>query len=129
MSNLDSLETTHKKHDTPRPSRKKKTDEVQDLSNALENTASPGRGGDDEVEEINGKEDEKNQGEVTPPRDEVDPLKKRKVSPSKPSSQKKSRATLTKMQTILTTDDFDFIIETLNDAYQEIVEKQEAKKE
>jgi hypothetical protein len=81
------------------------------------------------VEEINGKEDEKKKGEVTPPRDEVDPLKKRKVSPKKPSSRKKSRATLTKMKTVLTTDDFDFIIAALNDASLEIVEKQEAKKE
>jgi hypothetical protein len=49
------------------------------------------------VEEINGKGSEQKKGEVTPPRDEVDPLKKRKVSSPKPSSQKKSRATLMKM--------------------------------
>jgi hypothetical protein len=49
------------------------------------------------VEEINGKEDEKNQGEVTLPRDEDDPLNKRKVSPKNPSSRKKSKATLTNM--------------------------------
>jgi hypothetical protein len=57
---LDSLEATHKEHDTPRTIRRKKTEEVQDLSNASEKTASisPSRGGDDEVEEINGKEDE-----------------------------------------------------------------------
>jgi hypothetical protein len=96
---IDSPEATHKEHGTPGTSRRKKTEEVQDLSNTSEKTASIslGRGGDDEVEEINGKEDEQKQGEVTPPRDEVDPLKKRKVSPPKPSSQKKSRATLTKM--------------------------------
>jgi hypothetical protein len=35
--------------------------------------------------------------EVTPPRDEVDPLEKRKVSPPKPSSQKKSKVSMTKM--------------------------------
>jgi hypothetical protein len=34
-----------------------------------------------------------------------------------------------KMQTILTSDDFDFIIVALNDASLEIAEKQEAKKE
>jgi hypothetical protein len=44
-------------------------------------SVSPDRGGDDKVEEINGKEVEQKQGEVTPPRDETDPLKKRKVSP------------------------------------------------
>jgi hypothetical protein len=34
---------------------------------------------------------------------------------------------MTKMQTILTSDDFDFLIATLNDASMEIAEKQEAK--
>jgi hypothetical protein len=54
-------------------------------------------------------------------------LKKRKVYPLKPSSQKKSKATITKMHTILTSDDFDFIIAALNDASLEIVEKQTTK--
>jgi hypothetical protein len=67
--------------------------------------------------------------EVTLPRDEADPLKRRKVSSLKPSSWKKSRATVTKMQTTLTPDDFDFIIAALNDASLEIVEKQGAKQE
>jgi hypothetical protein len=52
-------------------------------------SVSPGRGGDDKVEEKNGKEDQQKQGKVTPHRDpthEVDPLKKRKVSPTKPTS-------------------------------------------
>jgi hypothetical protein len=56
-------------------------------------------------------------------------LKKRRVSPLKPSSQKKSRATLTKMHTFLMVDDFDFIIVAINDASQEILQKHEAKKE
>jgi hypothetical protein len=72
---------------------------------------------------------EQNKGEVTPPRDEADHLKKRKVSPLKYSSWKKSRATVTKIQTTLTPDDFDFIIASLNVASLEIVEKQGAKKE
>jgi hypothetical protein len=61
---LDSSEVMHKEHDTPRTNRRKKTEEVQDLSNALEKTPSisPSRGGDDEVEEINGKEGEQKQG-------------------------------------------------------------------
>jgi predicted nucleotidyltransferase len=71
----------------------------------------------------------RSKGKVTPLRDETDPLKKRKVSPVKPSSWKKSIVTVTKMKTVLTTDDFDFIIAALNDASLEIVEKQEAKKE
>ena len=99
MFDPNSPEAAHKEYDTLRPNRRKKTKEAQNLRNASEKTASisPGWGGDDEVEEINGKEDEKNQGKVTPPRDDTDPLKKRKVSPQKPSSRKKSRATLTKM--------------------------------
>jgi hypothetical protein len=36
---------------------------------------------------------------------------------------------MTKMKTVLTTDNFDFIIATLKDTSLEIVEKQEAKKE
>ena len=36
---------------------------------------------------------------------------------------------MTKMQTVLTFDDFDFLIAALNDALLEIAEKQEAKKE
>jgi hypothetical protein len=57
---IDSSEATHKEHDTPKMSRRKKTVEVQYLSSTSKKTASvlPGRGGDDEVEEINGKEDE-----------------------------------------------------------------------
>jgi hypothetical protein len=39
--------------------------------------------------EIDGTEVEQKKGEVTPPRDEEDPSKKRKVSPLKPSSRKK----------------------------------------
>jgi hypothetical protein len=54
---LEILKSVHIEHDTPGTRRRKKTEEVQDLSNASENTAlaSPGRGGDDEVEEINAK--------------------------------------------------------------------------
>jgi hypothetical protein len=128
MSDLDNPETVH---DTPEPSKMKKIEEVQELSSALGNTASvsPDRGGDDEVEDINGTGDEKKQGEVTASRDETDPLKKRKVSPLKPSSRKKLRVTLTKMKIMLTTDDFEFIIAYLNDASLEIMEKQEAKQE
>jgi hypothetical protein len=56
-------------------------------------------------------------------------LKKRKGLPVKTSSQKKSKATMTNMQTVLTSDDFDFLIASLQDASLEIAKKQEAKKE
>jgi hypothetical protein len=57
MSDPDSSETTHKEHDTPGPSKMKKTKEVQDLNNTSGKAASvsPDRGGDDKVEETNGK--------------------------------------------------------------------------
>jgi hypothetical protein len=42
---------------------------------------------------------------------------------------KKVKATRTKFETTLTSDDFDFIVTTLNDASLEIAEKQEAKQE
>jgi hypothetical protein len=82
---------------------------------------SPEQGGDGE--ELGDKEVEQKKG------DEVDPLKKRKGSPSKPSSRKKAKATMRKMQTVLTSDDFDFLIAALQDASMEIAEKQEAKQE
>jgi len=82
---------------------------------------SPEKGGDGE--ELNEKEVEQQQG------DEVDPLKKRKGSPPKLSSQKKVKATMTKMQVVLTSKDFDFLITALQDASLEIVEKQDAKQE
>jgi hypothetical protein len=109
--------------DTPGPSKTKKTEEVHDLDSASMKTASisPEQGGDDA--ELNDTEVEQQQG------DEVDPLKKRKGSPLKPSSRKKSKATMMKMQTVLTSDDFDFLVAALNDASLEIAEKQEAKQE
>jgi hypothetical protein len=115
--------------DTLGPSRMKKTEEVHDLDRTSTNTVSISleKGGDDE--EIDGAEFENKKGEVTSPRDEDDPSNKRKVSPPKPSFQKKLKASMTKMYTILTSDDFNFIIASLNDASLEIAEKQEAKKE
>jgi hypothetical protein len=126
MSDIDSPEAVH---DTPGPSKTKKNEEAQDVSSTSVKTASisPEQGGDGG--EIDGAEVEQKKGEVTPPRDEEDPSKKRKVSPPKPSSRKKSKASMTKMQTTLTSDDFDFIVAALNDASLEIAEKQEAKQE
>jgi hypothetical protein len=113
--------------DTPGPSKSKKIEKVQDLSSALVNidSTSPEQGGDGE--EIDGIEYEQRKGEVMPPKDEEDPLKKRKVPPPKPSSWKRSKALINNMQTILASDNFNFIIAALNDASLEIEEKQEAK--
>jgi hypothetical protein len=88
---------------------------------------SPAKGGDEE--ELGGTEVEQRKGEVTPPRDEADPSKKRKTTPPRPSSRKKTKATRTTLKTTLTPDDFDFLIFALNDVSLELAEKQEAKKE
>jgi hypothetical protein len=126
ISDVDSPETVM---DIPGPSKIKKTKEVHDLDNASMKNASISaeQGGD--RGEIDGAKFEPKKGEVTPPRDKEDPSKKRKVSPSKPSSRKKMKATRTKFETTLTSDDFDFIVATLNDASLEIAEKQKAKQE
>jgi hypothetical protein len=50
------------------------------------------------------------------PIDETNPSKKRKVSPMKPISRKKYRASKTNLQTMLMLDDFDFIITTISNA-------------
>ena len=74
-------------------------------------------------------EEEQQKVKVPPPRDEEDSSNKRKVSPLKSSSKKKPRTSVTKMQTALTLDDFDFIIATVNDTSKQIIEKQEVKQE
>jgi hypothetical protein len=78
ISNIDNPKDAQ---DMPRPSKTKKTDELQDLSSASVNIASMSleKGGDGE--EIDGPEVEQRRGKVTLPRDEEDPSKKRKVSP------------------------------------------------
>ena len=92
---------------------------VQDLSSALVKTASitPEKEGDgEELEEVEQKR-----------RDKAELLKKRKGSPHKPSSQKKPKALVTKLQTTLTPVKFNFIVVALNDVVMERVEKQETK--
>jgi hypothetical protein len=115
--------------DTPGPSKTKKDDEVEDVPSMSTKTTSisPAQGGDGD--ELGGTEVEKNRSKVTPPREEEDPSMKRKITPPKPSSQKKSKATRTTLKTTLTPDDFDFLIVALNDVSLELAEKQEAKQE
>jgi hypothetical protein len=113
---------TREEYDAPNSSRRKNKEEVQELNNTSEETASdsPGGGGGDEVdkEEDKGEEDKKKQGEVTPPRDPLDEAetsKKRKVSPMKPTSRKKSKANKPPFQTVLMVDDIDLIIVVVSD--------------
>jgi hypothetical protein len=57
------------------------------------------------------------------PKDEVEIIKKRKGSPPEPSSRKKSKTPVTKLQTTLTQDDFNFLITAMNESLEEIEEK------
>jgi hypothetical protein len=116
-------------HDTPGPSKTKKDEEVQYVNSTSAKTTSispkqRGDGGEPGSTKV-----EKNKGEVTPPREEEDPSKKRKVTPQKNSSRKKAKATRTKFETVLTLDEFDFIVTALNNSSLEIGEQWEAKKE
>jgi hypothetical protein len=95
---------TRKEYDAPSSSKRKNKEEVQKLNSASKETTpeSPGGGPDDEVdqEENEEKEEKLEQGEVTPrkdPLDEVASYKKRKVSPMKPSSWKKSKSSKPKL--------------------------------
>jgi hypothetical protein len=102
LSDLDIIESplvTRTKCDGPSSAKKnKKKEEVQDIDNASEETASdsPRGGGGDEVnQEEEGEEDKHEKGEVTllkEPLTEAEMSKKRKISPKKPSTRKKSRA-------------------------------------
>jgi heme-binding NEAT domain protein len=124
MFDMDSPEAMP---DTPGPHKTKRDVEVQDIqSTSMKTTSiSPMNGGDDE--ELGGTEVEQNKGEVTLPREEEDPSKKRKITPSNPSSQNKAKETRTMLKTKLTPDGFDFLIAALNDVSLELTEKQEAK--
>jgi hypothetical protein len=120
ISNIDSPKPVH---DTPGPRKTKEDEEVEDVNNTSTKTTSisPEQGGDGG--ETGRTKVEQNKGEVTPPREEEDPSKKRKVTPPKPSSRKKAKATITKFETVLTPDDFDFIVVALNDTSLEIAKK------
>jgi hypothetical protein len=109
--------------------RTKKDDEVEYSPSTSTKTTSisPTQGGD--ANELGGTEVEQNRGEVTPPREEEDPSMKRKMTPPKPSSRKKAKATQTTLKTTLTPNDFDFLISMLNDVSIELKEKKEAKQE
>jgi hypothetical protein len=113
---LSDVYNTKAMQDTPRPSKTKNPEEIHDIDSASVRTASitPEKG--DDGEEIEGTEIKQHKGEVPLPRDEEDSSNKRKVSPLKSSSRKKPRTPITKMWTILTLDDFNFIIAALNDA-------------
>jgi hypothetical protein len=88
----------------------KKPKEVQDVDSRSVRTTSvtPDQGGNGEdLEEVEQR-----------PEDKFKVIKKRKGSPPKSPSQKKSKET--KMQTTLTPDHFSFLLATMNEAIEEI---------
>jgi hypothetical protein len=56
------------------------------------------------------------------PIDEVETSKKRKGSPMKPSSRKKSKASRPKLQNVLTVDDINLIIVVVSDTSEDILQ-------
>jgi hypothetical protein len=101
---IGSLVVTHEEYDAPSSSRKKNKEDVQEIHSTSEETVSdsPSGGGDDKVdkEEKEGEEEKKKQDEVTLPRnplEEVETSKKIKFSPTKPTSQKNSKASKPKL--------------------------------
>jgi hypothetical protein len=93
--------------------------EVQDVDSRSVRTTSitPDQGGNGEdLEEVEHR-----------PEDELEVIKKRKGSPPNSPSWKKSKETVTKMQTTLTLDYFSFLLATMNEAIEEITKKWEAK--
>jgi hypothetical protein len=125
---------THEEYDAPSNSRKKKKQDVQEVHNTSEETASesPSGGGDYEVNKEEKEQEEDKQGEVTPPQnlpDDTDPSNKRKVPPMKPSSRKKSKCNKPKMQNVLMVDNFNFIISAVGDASEDILQRNKEKQE
>jgi hypothetical protein len=117
LPDVDSPKATQHTHEC---SKNKKPEKVQDIDITSMKTTSMSLEKGGVGKEIS---------EETSHKDEDDPSKKRKVSPQKPLSRKKMKATKSKFDTVLTLDEFNFIIVSLNDASLEIVEKQEARQE
>jgi hypothetical protein len=121
--------------------KKNKKEEVQNIETDEEDNASeeirpdsPIRGRGDEVnQEQRGEEGEKQyKGKVTQPKDpptEVETSKKRKVYPQKPSKRKKNRANKPQSKNVLTVDDVDLIIATMEYASQYIFQRHGVKQE
>jgi hypothetical protein len=130
------LITNCEEYDAPNSSRKKKKEDVQEIHSTSKETTldSPSGGGDNEVEkeEKEGEEDKNKRGEITPhrnPLEEEETSNKRKVSPTKTTSRKKSRVSKPKLQIVLMVDDFDFIITSISDALEDILQRIKAKQE
>jgi hypothetical protein len=95
---------------------------------------SPAGGGGDEVNQEEGGEEgeKKDKGEATPPKDPLtttEASQKRKVSLEKPSARKKARTNKPQSKNVLTVDDIDLIITVIEDASEDILQRQGAKQE
>jgi hypothetical protein len=92
----------HEEYDAPNSRRRKKKEKAQELKSTSEERASgsPGGGGDEKVDKEENKGEEDKKGDVKPPRDPIDEAntsKKRKVSHTKPTLWKKSKASKPQM--------------------------------
>jgi hypothetical protein len=99
----------------------KKYEEIRDVDSRsvrMASTTPDHRGNNEDFEEVEQRPEEK-----------VEIIKKRKGSPPEPSSKKKSKSSMTKLMTTLTPDDFRFLLMTMNEAIEEIIEKKVAKQE
>jgi hypothetical protein len=114
LAEMSDIDNPNAAQDTPGPSKTKKTkkmkkvEEVEDIDNLSMRTTSItlDQGGDGEdLEEVKQR-----------PKDEVEIINKRKGLPPEPSSWKKLKAPVTKLQTTLTLDYFSFLITAMNEA-------------
>jgi hypothetical protein len=113
--------------------KKKKKEEYQDIETDEEDNASeengsgsPVAGGGDEVnQEVGGEEGEKQgEGEATLPKDpptRIETIKKRKVSPHKPSARKKTYVSKPQLEAMLTEDDISLVRRVMEDASEDIL--------
>jgi hypothetical protein len=121
--------------------KKKKKEEVKNIETDDEDSASeesrpdsPARGGGDKVNQEEGWEEGENndKGEVTLPKDpptKDETSNKRKVSPQKPSSRKKTCVSKPKMKSMLTEDDVDLIIAIVEGVSEDILQHYGSKQE
>jgi hypothetical protein len=84
-----------------------------------------GGGGDEVNKEVGGEEREKQgEGEATPPKDpptKAETSKKRKVSPQKPSTRKKTHASKPQLEATLTEDDIGLVHRAMEHASEDLL--------
>jgi hypothetical protein len=97
---------------------------MQEINNSLEKTVPYSPRNEEVSQEKEGEEENKEKGEVTPPKDpltEAETSKKRKVSPNKTSAWKNSRTNKPQLHIVLMVDDIDLIIVAVSDTSKDIL--------